>query len=177
MIHLTQDLVRNTDLLVGYSTIGLFIVTTVLVLVTAYYAIQTRNTVKEMKRATEIQFLPSPIATFKGVSSGGCLTFRIYNVGRGPAIENKIKPSVQEIPTVNEEQDIQLLQTTEDKIILFNAGYTLPPDVNSENTKEHYMNNQRTVILRLDYKNIFDTNYHKDLKFDITNELKRSQQK
>ena len=121
MIHLTQDLVGNID-----ST-ALVIATIVLAVVTTYYAIQTRNTVKEMKRATEIQFLPCLIATFQNVSSGGSLTFRIHNVGRGSAIENKIKLSVKEIPTVNEEQDIQLLQTTDEKIILFNAGYTLSP--------------------------------------------------
>jgi hypothetical protein len=69
------------------------------------------------------------------------------------------------------------LQTTDEKIILFNAGYTLSPDVNSEETRKYYINNQRTIILRLDYKNIFDTSYHKELNFDITGELKRSQQK
>jgi hypothetical protein len=43
MIHLTQDLVGNID-----ST-ALVIATIVLAVVTTYYAIQTRNTVKEMR--------------------------------------------------------------------------------------------------------------------------------
>jgi hypothetical protein len=93
-----NSLVGNTDLLVRYSTMGLVVVTTLLVGVTAYYAYQTRNTVKEMKRATEIQFLSSLIARFVNVSSGSSLTFKINNVGREPAIKNKIKLSVKEIP-------------------------------------------------------------------------------
>ena len=40
-------------------TIGLVVATAGLVVVTIYYAIQTRNTVKEMKNATESQFLTS----------------------------------------------------------------------------------------------------------------------
>ena len=52
MIHLTQDLVGNID-----STVLVF-ATIDLVIVTAYYAIQTRNTVKEMKRVQRYNFSP-----------------------------------------------------------------------------------------------------------------------
>jgi hypothetical protein len=70
-------------------TVGLVIATFGLVGVTIYYAIQTRNTVREMKRATESQFLPSLLVTFNGViGRSGKLRFYIRNIGRGPALQN-----------------------------------------------------------------------------------------
>jgi hypothetical protein len=48
----------SADALIAYATVALVIVTIGLVAVTAYYAIQTRYTVREMKRSTESQFLP-----------------------------------------------------------------------------------------------------------------------
>ena len=151
-----KPLIGNTDSLLGYSTSSVSYCHVTLVAVTAYYAIQTRNTVREMKRATEIQFLPSFISTFEAVSSGGSLTFNIKNIGRGPAAEIKTRLSVKENPATQEEQDIQLLEAmdTESTNILFNAGYILPPNVNWEHANKHYIDNQTTVSLKFDYKDI-----------------------
>ncbi|MFZ0513378.1 MAG: hypothetical protein WAM14_17355 [Candidatus Nitrosopolaris sp.] len=66
----------NTNYLV-WATIALAIATAILVYATLFYAIQTkkivnetRNTVEEMRKATEVQFLPSLIATFNPASEG-----------------------------------------------------------------------------------------------------------
>jgi hypothetical protein len=81
-----QVFADNTNSLIA-PTIALVIATGLLVWATWFYAIQTkkivsetRNTVNEMRRATEVQFLPSLITTFNLASAGDLSLYR-----RGPA--------------------------------------------------------------------------------------------
>jgi len=60
------------------------ILTAVLVLVTGYYAWQTRQTVKEMKSARATQLLPRPVPTLAKLP-GAQVLLRVVNAGAGPA--------------------------------------------------------------------------------------------
>lgn len=62
----------------------LSILTGALVLVTAYYAVQTRGTVNEMKAARSAQILPRLVPTLAKLP-GGQVFLRIINAGTGPA--------------------------------------------------------------------------------------------
>jgi hypothetical protein len=172
--------VGNTDLSLIYSTVALVVVTVGLVAVTAYYAIQTRNTVRELKKATEMQFFPSLIATFKSITTDGKLNFVIKNIGRGQAIRVKVKFSVKENPSeIEEEHHIQLLQPTDidGQSIWFTAGNTTSRNVGWDEFNKYYMDNQRSVIVKLDYKDVLDKDYQKEQLIDITAEIKRSRNK
>jgi uncharacterized membrane protein YfcA len=64
----------------------LAVLTAVLVLVTAYYAWQTRRTVIEMKRARATAVLPR-VAVKVHTLAGGIGWIRVVNVGPGPALD------------------------------------------------------------------------------------------
>ncbi len=69
----------------------LAILTGVLVLITAYYAWQTRQTVDELKRARGVAVLPKLAISIRTLSAGiGWI--RITNVGPGPALDISATP-------------------------------------------------------------------------------------
>jgi hypothetical protein len=110
-----QVFTDNTNSFIG-PTIALVIATGLLVWATWFYAIQTkkivsetRNTVNEMKRATEVQFLSSLITTFN-LASGGDLSLYIKNIGRGPAKQIRARISIAGNVRREEEHNIQLIE-------------------------------------------------------------------
>ena len=163
----------DTDWLLVYATIALVGVTLGLVGVTSYYAIQTHYTVREMKRATESQFLPFVIATFKAISSAGNLNFVVKNLGKGAAVEITINFTLKDQSGKFENRSIELIESHQDKMI--DTGISRSPDFNSKNLDEiyeHYKEVQTTIITRIDYKDILNKNYTKEQSFDITADLK-----
>ena len=108
----------SADSIIAYGTVALVIVTIGLVAVTAYYAVQTRHTVREMKRATESQFLPFVVITFKGISSAGNLNFVVKNIGRGAAVDIAIIFSLMEKPTLLENRSIELVESHQDSMVV-----------------------------------------------------------
>jgi hypothetical protein len=75
------------------ANVALALLTAALVLVTAYYAKQTRETVKEMKAARIEQARPYLIPTIEKLGAGGALP-RIINAGTGPALNVKVRMSL-----------------------------------------------------------------------------------
>jgi hypothetical protein len=70
------------------ATEVLAILTGVLVVVTGYYALQTRQTVNEMRRARGVAVLPRLVASL--YAKGGGIGFvKVANVGPGPALDVK----------------------------------------------------------------------------------------
>jgi hypothetical protein len=95
---------------------------------------ETRNTVKEMKRATEAQFAPWLFTTFN-TTTGRALTLTTRNIWSGSAKEIKIIISVN--GKKKEEDYIQLLQKGESKQHFIDAG-----DAKSDASG---FDNQRTI--------------------------------
>lgn len=73
----------------GWATIGL---TGGLVLITGYYAWQTRRTVDEMKASRAAQIMPHVVPTLGWQGKAPSLAFlRVQNVGPGPAINVRVR--------------------------------------------------------------------------------------
>jgi hypothetical protein len=162
-------MVDNAESSLFIPTVALAVSTAILVVVTAYYAKQTRNTVMEMKRATESQFLPRLIVTFNGViTRSGKLTFNIQNVGRGPALEIRMKISVNEKSTITEELNINVLEAASNIPFDFSAGFSPTSNIDAtQEAIEYYKKNQTAVNVALNYKDIFDNDYEKSHSIDI----------
>lgn len=80
----------DTNSILALSTI-------VLVLVTTYYAIQTRRTVKVLEKSNTLQFRPALLATIK-VRDAVKPEIQISNFGRGPATAVQIQVQSKENP-------------------------------------------------------------------------------
>ena len=159
----------SADSIIAYGTVALVIVTIGLVAVTAYYAVQTRHTVREMKRATESQFLPFVVITFKGISSAGNLNFVVKNIGRGAAVDIAIIFSLMEKPTLLENRSIELVESHQDSMVVTGITHSHEfNDMNLDQIYEHYEMNQTTIIARINYKDILSEDYTKVFTFDIT---------
>lgn len=159
----------SADSIIAYATVALVIVTIGLVAVTAYYAVQTRHTVREMKRATESQFLPFVVVTFKAISSAGNLNFVVKNLGRGAAVDIVIIFSLKEKPALLENHFIELVESHQDRTVV--TGITRSHEFNNMNLDqiyEHYGKKQTTIIARINYKDILSKDYTKAYSFDIT---------
>lgn len=109
------------------ATFVLAAFTAVLVLVTGYYAKQTRNTVTEMKNNTESNFRPHLEPRLGGVKSreaGLLVGLVIRNVGKGPAMQTTIRISVIEMPSITQDYDnIPTIEEKTEHSIEFNAGH------------------------------------------------------
>lgn len=170
----------NSNLLV-YSTIGLVIVTGVLVGATWFYAIQTkkilnetRNTVNEMRRASDIQLLPSLIATFTTTSEGN-LSLNIKNIGRGVAKQIKVRFNISGNLNRSEEQDFQVLEAGQITRFPLDAGYRKPPEIGYDPKQiyDYYKQHQTTISIRLNYRDILDKEYSPEEQvIDVTKEVR-----
>jgi hypothetical protein len=172
------------NIYLGAATIALVIVTAILVCATWYYAIQTkkilnetRNTVNEMKRATEVHFLPSLITTFN-TSTDGDLSLNTKNIGRGPAKQIRVRISITGNVSRQEERNIPLIEPGQIEQYFIDAGYH-----KSENTTgydkqeiyEYYKQHQTTLTIKLDYKDILEKEYGPTEQIiDVTKEIKKT---
>jgi hypothetical protein len=99
----------------------LVIVTIILVAVTGYYAYQTRNTVKEMKKGNEMQFLPSLVVTYYTPvdTAGGIrkIRFLVHNVGKGTALDVRINLSIYGKSVIPDNFQFPLLHVEEQKTL------------------------------------------------------------
>jgi hypothetical protein len=68
------------------AAVALAALTAALVLITGYYAWQTRLMVKEMAATRAVQLLPRLALEFQSISPTKCLV-RVVNVGPGPALD------------------------------------------------------------------------------------------
>jgi hypothetical protein len=73
-----------------WPSVAQVILAATLVAVTTYYAIQTRATVTEMRRARGIQVMPKLVARLELLGGGGGL-LRVENVGPGPGLDIDIE--------------------------------------------------------------------------------------
>lgn len=69
-----------------WLTLALVVATFALVVITAYYAIQTRRTVVEMRAAREAQVAPRLVPTI-AMLGPTFVAFRVLNAGPGPALD------------------------------------------------------------------------------------------
>jgi hypothetical protein len=141
-------------------TIALVGVTAGLVAVTAFYAVQTQRTVKEMKRGNEMQFLPSLVVTFNTFVdvSGGIrkVRFFVQNVGRGAALDIRIKLSVKEKSVIPDNFQFPLLSVQEHKRLDFDAGFKSTSNID------------KTIVnVELNYKNIFGSDIDESRSVEV----------
>ncbi len=184
----------NTNSLVG-ATIALVIVTGLLVLATWFYALQTRrivtetrNTVNEVRRATEIQILPSLITTFNTASEGSLSVYidMYNNIGRGPAKQIRVRTSIVENINRTVEHDIQLIEPAQSEHYFIDAGYSKPTGAimsyparqigyDEKKIYDYYKQNQTTVVIKLEYRDILENEYHpEDQLIDVTKDIRHS---
>jgi hypothetical protein len=134
-----------TDPLV-IATIALAIATGALVVVTAFYAKQTKRTVEEMKRGNETQFLPFPIVDLDPTMIGpGMVRFIIENIGRGPALALTIELSANGESIEPKPSYFHSLRHGLTKAFDFHAGFQ--------------PNTDNTVNVQLNYKDVFGEAY------------------
>jgi hypothetical protein len=91
---------------------ALITATFLLVCVTAYYAIQTGKTVKEMKKAREAEFLPHLKLSIVFLGPVNIL-IKIVNVGRGPAMNVKVKHWLEGLKNAERSWNVPLLMPSQ----------------------------------------------------------------
>jgi hypothetical protein len=128
------------------ATMALVVVTGGLVVVTAFYAKQTKRTVEEMKRGNETQFLPFLIVDLDPTMIGpGMVRFIIENIGRGPALGLTIDLSANGESIEPKPSYFHSLRHGQTKAFDFHGGF----QPNSDNT----------VNVQLNYKDVFGKAY------------------
>jgi hypothetical protein len=175
-----QVFADNTNSLIA-PTIALVIATGLLVWATWFYAIQTkkivsetRNTANEMRRATEVQFLPSLITTFN-LASAGDLSLYIKNIGRGPAKQIRVRISIAGNEKREEEHNIQLIEPGQTEQYFIDIGY--PKDgigYDAKKIYDYFKQHQTTVSIKLDYSDILEKEHHPDDQvIDVTKDIRQ----
>ena len=138
----------------------LVIVTIALVAVTAYYAVQTRHTVREMKKGNEMQFLPSLVVTYNTfVDAGGGIRkirFFVHNVGKGTALDVRLKLSINGKSVIPDNFQFPLLHVQDQKRFDFDAGFKSASSID-----------KTTVNVELNYKNIFGSDINESRSVEI----------
>lgn len=121
------------------ATVSLVFVTRSHAKHTAMILDETRNTVKEMKRATEAQFVPWLFTTFN-ITTGRTLTLTTRNTWNGPA--KKIKITISANGEKKQEDYIQLMEKEQSKQHFIDAG-----DAKSDATGSQYFEQLTSQML------------------------------
>ena len=143
----------------------LFAATLLLVIVTAYYAVQTRKTVNEMKKATEAGFLPS-LKVALGWIGPVNTQLVVTNVGKGAAIGIKARFGVREFKNSERSWIWPMLMPGEHETMQIPVG----PE-NYETSMDFFKHNQSTLDLQAEYSDILGKSHSISHSLDITAQL------
>jgi len=145
----------------------LFAATLLLVIVTAYYAVQTRKTVNEMKKATEAEFLPS-LKIALGWIGPMNTQLVVTNVGKGAAIGIKARFGVREFKNSERSWIWPMLMPGEQETMQVPVG----PE-KYETSMDFFKGTQSTLDLQAEYSDILGKSYSVSYSLDITAHLKQ----
>jgi len=145
----------------------LFSATLLLVIVTAYYAIQTSKTVNEMKKATEAEFLPS-LRLALGWIGPVNTQLVVTNAGKGAAIGIKAKFGVRELKDSGRSWTWPMLMPGERETMEIAVG----PE-KYETSMDFFKGTQSTLDFQAEYSDILGKPHSISHSLDITAQLKQ----
>lgn len=126
-----------------------FLATISLVIVTAYYAWHTRQTVQQMKKATEASFLPHlklSIVPFGPVA----ILMKIANVGRGPALNVSVSFKIRQMPETERSWETSLLSPGDSQRFAIPVGKD-----KYESSMNYFRDRDADIDMKAKYKDIF----------------------
>lgn len=145
----------------------LFAATLLLVIVTAYYAIQTRKTVDEMRKATEAQFLPS-LKVALGDIGPVHTELLVTNAGKGAAIGIKAKFRIRELNDSERSWTWPMLVPGGSETLAIPVG----PE-KYESSIDFFKGTQSTLDLQAEYSDILGKPHIVSHSLDITAHVKQ----
>lgn len=140
--------------------------TIVLVLVTAYYAIQTRRTVKVLEKSNTLQFRPALLGTIK-VRDAVKPELQISNLGRGPATAVEIQVHSKENPDTTKFSYSTSLFAVKEKI-----SFLIPVGTNKFALHvDDFKKSPFTLQIEFTYKDFLDLPYSNKQVIDVTKDM------
>jgi hypothetical protein len=162
------------DTLIDNTNYYILILTSALVGVTLYYAIQTKKNVDAIKEstiaqkeATKAQFIPFIKVSIFNIGPAD-IVLDIINVGKGPARELEVEFYIKELPETRREWKQSLLMPNDSR------RFPIPKNATDHELGiDFFKEKQITLIMEAKYKNIFDENkYNKEI-IDLTAYVKQ----
>lgn len=149
------------------SAFWLFAATLGLVVVTAYYAIQTRRTVIEMRKATEAQFLPALKISVTAIGPVN-IDMVVTNVGKGAALEVNAKFCIRELKNSERYWTCPMLVPEGSERLAIPVG----PEA-YESSMDFFKATQSTLEFQAEYHDIFGKLHSVSHLLDVTAQVKQ----
>jgi hypothetical protein len=168
--------IDNTNLWITIGTIAVAIATIILVIVTGYYAIQTRNIVKAqmksvdaIKESTQAQFRPY-IQIEMDFRTANIPLIRVFNAGKGTAKSIELLYKIKEIENSEKEHKIKVIFPGHSKNLYIEfEGYQKNRDI------QWYKDNQTTLEIEWNCEDILKNKFHDSYEIDISSLIRQRQ--
>jgi hypothetical protein len=157
-----------TSYIIAFSTI-------ILVIVTGYYALQTRNTVEAVKSSAEIGVRPFLKGSMRARGPGS-LRLQIENIGKGPANNVHIEYRTESASRVSlSNPQPSILDTTprnwSSEVIMSNEieqFFLTGPNKNIVYSFDYFHNSPTTIFITGSYSDILGNQYFINQQIDVT---------
>jgi hypothetical protein len=148
---------------------GVIFTTSVLVIITIYYAWQTRRTVQVLKESNKIQIMPDIRLILEFYRNPKTLIFRITNTGRGPAKDLDIK-----FTDINTKMEISVHRPlfSPGGMVDFLGHEVLPIPKNQVYSLQYLEKNQTSIKFEWTCKDLLNNEYNGVSDHDITDFVK-----
>jgi len=148
--------------LIAIATVTLAIVTIVLVIITGYYAKQTKNTVTAIQKSAELSIQPHLKASINMIGPVA-IDLKISNVGNGAAKNIELEFWIETKDSTKKSWNKPLLMPKEEE------EFFIPDEQKgSQFGVDHFKQNQTTIRIQGKYYDILGKEHLIDDKIDVT---------